>query len=364
MRLFVSAGEASGDAYGAEIVKRVRALVPSVEVEAVGGLKLAESEARIVASSLNWGAMGVVASLSVTPRVCRGAIKVVQNLREGVPGLFLPIDFGTMNVRMAREAKRRGWKVLYFIPPGSWRRDRQGRSIPEVSDEIVTPFPWSQEIFTRMGAKAHYFGHPLLDMIQGAPDQPARNGLALLPGSRIQEVRTNLTAIVGALLLMGSHPPVTVGLAPNVSEEEAHAWWKKLNGPPVTFTRAIHSLLKGSEAAIICSGTATLEGALCGCPMVVVYRLSPLLLAEARILRPKFDFAALPNILLSRGAFPELLGDAAEPGAIKDNLLPLLTDTPERRAQLSAIQEVKDLAGSPGCLDKTAQRAAFLLALA
>lgn len=421
MRLFFSAGEASGDAYGAEIARaltdagafsaqnladdlvkefsdsardianayfgsRVRALaqrgqadrdtllaalVADIEsgdielgrlhretVSCVGGKKLKAAGVGLTFDSSDWGAVGIIESLFVAPKVIEGFFTARSLIRSVGHGLFIPIDFGYMNVKLAREAKKHGWKVLYFVPPGSWRRNKQGSDLPGVTDAIVTPFQWSADILNGMGANAHFFGHPLKEMVQRAVYDGPRDGLAVLPGSRLHEVARNMDVIAEAV--KGLDVKVKFAVAPNLDVSQMERQWEDFGGPEAEFVQDTYQVLKSSRAAVVCSGTATLEAALCRCPLVVVYRVSKLAEMEFRIRRPKFDYISLPNILLDRKVLTELIQYDASPERIRHEVELLLAEGPERQSQLDAFKELDSELGDTGCFERTAQLALAL----
>jgi lipid-A-disaccharide synthase len=360
MKVFLSAGEASGDAYGAALVERMRVLRPSASFVAIGSERLRASGADIVADSRDWGAISIVESAKVYLRVRRGR-SIARKVLAGDPGLFLPIDFGALNIQLAREAKARGWKVLYFIPPGSWRRDRQGKDIPAVTDLAVCPFPWAAEMLTRMGANASFFGHPLKELL-GPPTAQPREGLAVLPGSRSHELRELLPVFARALRGFGE--PVTLALAPHLSVAQVRRRWLELSGRENDAFRSgeTTAVLRTSRAALVCSGTATLEAALCRTPMVVAYRVSKPIEWEARLVRFQVpQFVSLPNLVLERMAVPELIQNAATPKAIREAVDAILGDGPARGGQLRAFGELDDALGPDNALTRTAALAVRML---
>lgn len=344
MRFFFSAGEASGDAYAADLIQGIRTEISGEELEffAIGGRRSRDAGAQLIDDSSRWGAVGILEAIKVGPRVWRGLIRAKQALRRLRPGVFVPIDYGFINVKLAGFAKSLGWKVLYFIPPGSWRRDRQGGDLPRVTDAIVTPFPWSADLLAAAGANAHYFGHPLVEMTAGRaqPDRE-RAGIAVLPGSRQHEIESNLPAIAAATEGMDR---VRFGLAANVDRVWIEGLWRRLSSVTAEFDQPTYDVLAGSRAAIVCSGTATLEAALLDCPSVVVYRGSKMMEIEFKIRKPKFDFISLPNILLNRRLLPELLQHDASPAGIRRELENILAG-PGREAQLSGFRELRDQLG-------------------
>ncbi len=368
MRLFLSAGEASGDAYAAALVREIkRAGARDFTVEGIGGKRLKEEGATLRADSSKWGAISIVQALKVYPRVVGGYYKAKAALGKGIPGLFIPIDFGYANIRLARHAKSKGWKVLYFIPPGSWRKDRQGKDLPGVTDAIVTPFPWSAELLNNMGANAHWFGHPIRQLIRDALATGTQEtyDLALLPGSRHHEVSENLPAIAGALQIIDPEAKLRSGVvvASSLDPEELKKEWLRL-APKRTNDEfrqgASATILSSARAGVVCSGTATLEAALCHCPMVVVYKVTRAMAVEAKILRIRPKMIALPNILLDRFAIPELIHTAATPEAIAAHLQSLLADSPTRQAQLEDFKTLESTLGPEDAITKTAQLAVTL----
>ncbi len=359
-RIFLSAGEASGDTFGAALVAELRSLRTDLEFQAVGGRRLKAANVPLVADSSHWGAIGIWQSFWVGLRALYSFNRVKAHMAKGEPGLFIPIDFGFMNIKLARHAKQLGWKVLYFIPPGSWRRDKQGADLVTWTDAISTPFPWSADILNRMGANAHWFGHPIKQLLAQATPTPRGESLAVLPGSRTHEIENNLPVIAASV-----NSRVEFALAPSVDLEEFKARWIRLRpeGAQDVFTVGDTSgVLRRATAAIVCSGTATLEAALCRTPMIVVYRASKAMVLEAKIIRFKLPkFISLPNIVLDREVVPELIQDGATPETLKNNLQPLQADSPTRSAQLHAFDELDALLGPSDAISKTASLALQLL---
>ncbi|MEX2244553.1 MAG: hypothetical protein WD716_11985 [Fimbriimonadaceae bacterium] len=326
-----------------------------IAFQAVGGKRLAAAGARIVADSSKWGAVTIAESVKVSPRVIAGYYAATRAIGRGRPGLFIPIDFGFINVKLARFAKRKGWKVLYFIPPGSWRKDKQGADLPQATDAIVTPFPWSADILNTMGANAHYFGHPLKEMVAQTADVGERTGIAVLPGSRAHEIECNVPVIAQAIKDFAG--PVRIAVAPSADETYLRHTWTKWSDHEPAFLHSAAPALKASRSAIVCSGTATLEAALCACPCVVMYRANWLMELEYRLRKPKFDYISLPNILLDRPLLKELILLDANPEAVKAELAALDADGPRRTEVLAAFAGLSDSLGEADCLERTAELA-------
>ena len=328
------------------------AKMTDIAFQAVGGRRLEEAGARIVADSSNWGAVGIVQSAGVSPRVIAGFYRAKAELRRGSPGVFVPIDFGFFNVKLARYAKGLGWKVLYFMPPGSWRKHKQGTDLPEITDTIVTPFPWSAEMLNDMGANAHYFGHPLKQMVGSVRDDRERTGIAILPGSRVHEIEQNIPVIARAIEDMDC--PMRIALASNLDEDEMLRVWRKSSSHDPILSRDTYDVLKTSRAGVICSGTATLEAALCGCPCVVMYRGGWATGIEYRLRKPKFDYISLPNILLDKPLLKELIQEAATADAVLSELDDLMREGDRRDAVLGGFSELAESLGGADSLTSTA----------
>lgn len=353
MRWLISAGEASGDAYGAALVREIRGRGLAPEIEALGGRRLREEGVTILADSSSWGAISIGQSLLVGTRVLRGSIQMRKALLRGEPGVFMPIDFGYANIKLARIAKANGWRVLYFIPPGSWRKDRQGADLPHISDAIVTPFSWSAEILKGMGATAYWYGHPVRALAGEPPAAASREGIAVLPGSRHHEVTYNLPVIAAAAK---DWPRVEFAVAATVDPDELCRTWERLSDRrgDVFTPDDVYGVLGRAKTAVVCSGTATLQAVVAGTPMVVIYRLSRWQELEARLLgfKRRVKYISLPNIFLDRTLVPELIQQDASPEAIRD-WVAKLDSGPERTAQIAGFAAILEMLGPPDAIRKT-----------
>lgn len=346
--------------------RKVEAQWPDeIQVQAIGGRLLRAAGAQIIADSTTWGAIGVAESLKVYPRARAGLRKAQRSLAAGKPGVFVPIDYGYMNIGLARLAKERGWKVVYFSPPGAWRKDKQGEDLPKVTDCIITPFSWSAEILNRMGANAHWFGHPIRQMIRDSGNDERgsnrRSNIAILPGSRPSEI--DLLLPVFARAIRDFPDAAEIAVAPSLDVEVVRTRWQKYApNRQDTFTVGdTYGALKRARAAIVCSGTATLEAALCGCPHLVAYKVSKLVEIQARLIRFRVSHIAQPNIFLERRVVPELIQHAATPKAIADHLRRLLEDSGERQAQMDSFEELASILGPDDAIDRSAERIADYL---
>lgn len=359
--VLIVAGEASGDLYGADLAHQLRARLPDVALYGVGGARMQAAGVQLIADSRAWGAIGVVESLKVAPKVYLAYRRVRQFIRRHPPDLFVPIDFGAFNIPLSCGASAQGVSVAYYIPPGSWRRERQGSDLPRCTHQVLTPFAWSAEQLQSMGATARWIPHPLLRLARPSEDKPTfceRLGLdpyrpivALLPGSRRHEAKalTSLYARVAeSVYTVAPEVQFALSVAPHFPADWLHSLWAEGSRQWVpTETRSVWNLLAHADAAIVCSGTATLEAALLNTPMLIVYRGDWLMNAEYKLRKRRLNlrWIGLPNLILQREACPEFIQEAASPSALARELLALLHNDANRQAQREAFQEIRRALG-------------------
>lgn len=361
MRVLIVAGEASGDLYGMDLARHLQAKHPTLELFGVGGVHMQQAGVPLLADSRHWGAIGVVESLRVLPAVLRAFGRLKHHMQRLQPDLLIPIDFGAFNVPLSRWAKRRGFKVCYYMPPGSWRRDSQGRDLPAVADWILTPFAWSAQMLQAMGANAVRIRHPLLRLARPSTPEsafcerlgldPHRPIVALLPGSRRHEIVAHVPLYARVAELVNARLPevqFVLSVASSVPKEWVHHLWAQgsRNWVP-TETRPVWDMLAYADVAIVCSGTATLEAALLDTPMLIVYRGSSLMNLEYRLRRRRLmlSYIGLPNLLLEREVCPEFIQEAASPTQLTHHLIGLLQQDESYRRQKEAFAQVRRLLG-------------------
>jgi lipid-A-disaccharide synthase len=362
--VLISTGEASGDAVGARLLEEMRACGFDGRAYAVGSVLLRQAGAEIIADSSTWGALGVYQAVKKAPRLISGGLGVFRWIRKEKPDLLIAIDFGFMNVRACKVAKKVGSKTLYFLPPGSWRRDRAGDDLPKIADRIATQFQWSADLLAKKGANVEWVGHPVKQMV-GDVLSGERNCLAILPGSRRHEIELNLPVMARAVQILESELrglEVRIACAPTADSRWVSSVWNRHCSIPATVTTdGALAALKRAKATIVCSGTATLEAAICKTPMIVVYVLDKLMVVEAKLVRLKFDYIAQPSILLDRLVAPELFYVNATPEKIADALRPLLSDTEIRRKQIADFEEIESLLGPNDAITRAAKMACEML---
>jgi lipid-A-disaccharide synthase len=416
--IVIVAGEASGDLHGANLATELKRSLPSLRISGIGGRRMRESGVELLYDSSSWGAIGITEALKRVPRMLRVLYDVTTRLKADPPDLLILIDFGAFNVRLGRILHRAGVKVLYYFPPSSWHRGATYKQLDGMVDRVVTPFPWSAETLRRRGFRADFFGHPLLDVAKPSMSrdefvrrfgfEASRPIVALLPGSRTQEIAHILPVMVVAAVRMLEAMPELQFAIPPAPSVNPFAFADELSKLPWAVVEAHHTLgdsavsmgrvsphrlsdqvkalmraeriekspqvrikllpgmtydvLAHSRAALLTSGTATVEAMILGCPMVAVYRGGRILTLEYRLFGKRIKFIAMPNIILDRMICPELVADAVTPSAIAELMLKVIADTPERAEMLEALAKARALLGEPGAVAKTAQVVVEMLA--
>ncbi len=368
LRVLLVAGEASGDLHGAALVGALRRRVPDIDVAGVGGPRLRAVGMRVLVDTEHVATMGFVETFGTLGRLLRTYRRLVRFLAAERPHLVVLIDYPEFNLRLARQAKRRGIPVFYFIAPQvwAWRRGRV-RTIAERVDKLGVVFPFEPDLYNNGRQLAEFIGHPLLDVVRptGPPaDTRARYGLdaerpvlALLPGSRKKELHYLVRPMCeAAARLAGEGWQPIVALA----ESLAPADLAEALGRPATVPVArgdTYNVVAAADAAIVASGTATLETALLGCPMVIVYRVAPLTFWIARRL-VDVNWIGMPNIILQRSVFPELVQSDATPEA----MVAAVRDVRVRRAEMAeALGQLRTRLGEPGAAERAADLALALV---
>jgi len=372
MRLLVSCGESSGDQHAAELVRHLEALVPGVSVFGLGGDRLAARGARLVAHTRDLAVVGLLEVIRHLPRL-RGIFRsLLEEVDRERPAAAILIDYPDFNLRLARELHRRRIPVIYYVSPQvwAWRRGRI-RTIRETAQHIIVIFPFEEAIYREAGVPVTFVGHPLVEQVKPASDpdvllrglglDPDRPLVAVLPGSRPQEVAHNLPGLAGAVRILAERRPelqFALAAAPHLDPAALRA--RVGTAPMLVVPGATHALVGAARVALVASGTATVETALLGTPMVVVYRLSLLTYLLGRPL-VKVPHYAMVNLIAGRRVVPELIQGDFTPQRVADEAEKLLEDGPARQEMLDGLAEVRSRLGEPGASERAARGVATLL---
>ncbi len=365
-RVLVSAGEPSGDAHAAALVEALRATVPGLGIEGVGGPALARAGADLLARIEDLTVIGFVEILRKLPAHWRLLRMIERRLASGAVHLVILVDYPGFHLRVASAARRHGVPVLYYIAPQlwAWHESRVKRLARDVS-RLAVILPFEEAFFRERGVAATFVGHPLLDHPAPADRaavkaalglDPARPVLGLFPGSRGQETRRLWPVFRDAARrVVAARPDVQCVVAATRAGAYPDAGGiRNVRDRP-------HDCFAAADAALSKSGTTTLEAALAGVPQVIAYRMHPLNYRLARRL-VRVPWVGLVNLVAGRAVAPELIQERATPEALADAVLPLLEPaSPERAAQLEGIAEVRRRLGGPGAAVRAAALAAELL---
>jgi lipid-A-disaccharide synthase len=367
-RVLVLAGEASGDMYGGAFAAALRSRIPDVALTGIGGPRMREAGVDLVAELDRLAVMGFAEVLPRLPYFWNLERRLRRLVESGDVQLVVAIDYPGLNLRIARAAHTRGVPVLYYVAPQVWAwRPERAREIAEVTDRVAAILPFEPAFLEAHGVRATFVGHPLLDEERAADPprasfcarwglDPARALLALLPGSRRQELHRHLGLFADACRMVGALRADVLGVVARVPGLPVSLYERE--GLPVVDDA--RGLLAHARAALVKSGTATLEAALAGTPTVVAYRTSGLTWAVANRL-VRVPFVSLPNLIANQRIVPEHLQANATAERLAQDLLPLLDGGVERDAQTSAFTRVRAALGTPGVAGRVADIAVELL---
>ena len=358
MNILVVAGEASGDLHAANLVTALREARPGLTCFGVGGERLRAAGLECLARSEELSVMGLAEVVRELPRLVTLARRVRREAIRRGPDLAVLVDAPDFNLPLARHLRRAGIPVVVYISPQLWAwRSGRVRRIRRDVVRVLCILPFEVEFYARHGVAAEYVGHPLVDELSplmAAPPPRDDNSLALLPGSRWHEVSLLLPGMVAAAEALAATRPglaVRILVAPGLARDRLAA----LVGSPAVQVELVsaerHRVLASSRAALVASGTATLECALLGVPMVVGYRLHRLTFAIARRL-VRVPHVSLVNLVAGREVVPELVQEHFTPEELARRAGALWG--PAGDDQRQALHEVRRWLGDPGASRRAA----------
>lgn len=362
MKYYLIAGETSGDLHGANLIHALKQLDAAADFRIIGGDRMQQ-------------ATGTTATIHVAQMAFMGFVEVLANLRtitknlrtakEDIstyaPDALILIDFPGFNLKIAEFAKKAGIKVCYYISPKVWAwNQRRVLKIKRVVDRLFCILPFEVDFYKKWGMEVDYVGNPLLDAIATHTDNPrfieehqltGKPLIALLPGSRHMEISKLLPVMYELAFRFPAHHFVVAG-APNFDESYYQQYMTDMP-LPVVFN-ATYDLLKHAEAAVVASGTATLETALLNVPQVVVYKANPLSIAIGRMVI-QIKFISLVNLILNKPAVKELIQKTCTVAEISDELDALLNKKAYRKQVLDDYKTLRHKMGTPGASEQTAR---------
>ena len=379
-RVMIVAGEASGDLHGARLVTAMKAGRPGLSFCGMGGRELAAAGVDILFEARKIAVVGIVEVFSHLPDILAARRVLRETLAQERPALLILIDFPDFNLMLAKYAKKLGIPVFYYISPQVWAwRSGRVRTISQRVDRIGVILPFEEEFYRDRGVAAHYVGHPLLDSVHSSVSReefcrsqaidPDHICIGLLPGSRKKEIISLLPTLLQAAKRLAEKNPKKVvfliPLASTISEKEIRdngldEFGQGLDLHLVRENR--HEMMAACDAAVVVSGTVTLELAILNTPMVVVYKVSPRTYALGKLLVNKeLNHFSLVNLIAGKEVVPELLQEEVTPERIEKELASILLQPERREVMLQGLSYVQERLGKAGASEKAAQLALSLL---
>ncbi len=376
MRIMIIAGEASGELHGAGVVAALKTKRPGIDLFGIGGDRMEQAGCELVYHIERFSVMGITEVVRHLPFVRRALHRLDGLLESRRPDVLILIDYPDFNLRLARKARSRGIPVLYYVSPQVWAwRPRRIHTIVKLVDCMAVVFPFEVDLYEKAGGKVAFVGHPLLEVLESRQTRagfcadagldPDRMIVGMLPGSRNMEVGSMLPAMVGTLKKVQRDLPGVqgvIGLAPTVSRSDlaAHLAGKArleddASGVPVV-EDSTYEVMNHADLLLVASGTATLESACFGTPLLVLYRMSRLSWWIARRLVNIPDIG-LVNVVAGRRIAPEFLQDEVDPDVLSPVVMDLLREPEKRRAMTRELREVRERLGSPGASSRVAELA-------
>ena len=369
--ILIVAGEASADLHAARALLELGRLRPGVHAFGVGGPRLRAAGLEALAPAEDISVMGLAEVLPRIPRILGILRALAKAAAERRPKAALLVDLPDFNLRLAAKLKKLGIPVVYYVSPTIWAwRAGRAKKIAQVVDRMLCILPFEERFYEGTGVSARFVGHPLAERPAPGPAEryreelglpTARTTVALVPGSRPSELRRIFPAMLAAAERIRASRPdsqFVVPVAPTLARSQLEPYLAAHRTVEVKLVDGrAEEVVGASDAALVKSGTSTLETALMLRPMVVVYKLSWLSYLVGRLLVRIAHFA-LVNILAGRGLVPELLQTEASPERMAAEVERLLGDRAAREAQLQGLREVRDSLGGPGAARRVAEEVA------
>ena len=369
-KILLVAGEVSGDLHGSHLVEAIQSAAPEIQFFGVGGEGLKKTGMKLLYPSQSLSVVGVTEvflKLRTILKALRGLKKSIDQER---PDLVILIDFPDFNLQLARIVHRRGIPILYYISPQVWAwRPKRIELIARLVKKMIVLFPFEAPLYEAAGVDVEWVGHPLLDTVRPTlPKEkafqqfgldPKRRTVGLLPGSRMREVERLLPPLLASAHLLQEGIPdlqFVIPLAPGISKATLSPWMKNISVPVAVVEGFTYDVMNLSELLIAASGTATLEGAILGKPMIIIYKVSLVSSWIGRALI-RVDHVGLVNLVAEKEIAPELLQKEVNPQRIADEAFRILRDPILSRKMIESMNAVRQKLGEPGA----AQRAAHIV---
>ena len=329
---------------------------------------------RIAVDTTGGGTIGISETVKTAPVIVARYFRMRWELLRGRPDLFIPIDFGAFNIRLGQIAHKNGIPVVYYFPPSSWRRrPRNAPRLMACGGKVITPFPWSAEMLRAEGLDARFVGHPLVDVVKPSVSKEEflrefglRDSLpliGLLPGSRSHELSEHLGPMIGCAEMMcrelgGAQFVIGAANRTEVIQRAVDgAACGKKDFPVIRVVKdRTYDCMAHSDFLVAKSGTATLEAAILGTPMLIVYRGTGIMRLEFLFRKSVLeDFIGMPNIVADRGVCPELINQDVTAEKLADISLAIMRDKGRLMTMRQELGDVRKRLGEPGAVTRAAQ---------
>ncbi len=367
LRIMLVAGEASGDLHGGAVARKLWESAPAAEIYGMGGRRMQAAGVQTFFDPTRHSTIGFIEALAALPLMKKVLARLEKELDAHRPDVIVLIDFPGFNLRVAEIAKQKGIPVVFYFSPSAWAWGRKrAERVVATATMVASVFPFEAEFYREAGANVTYVGHPLLDIVKPTMErEEARKHLgmprasrfvALMPGSRRREVGTLLPIMLLAARQIREEIPGTefvLPLAPTITFHQIEPMVQQAELPIRVVAQQTYDALQVCDLAVIASGTATLEAACLGIPMVIAYKVSTLTYMIGKRL-VKIPYIGLPNIVAGREVVPELLQEEASPERIAEEAVDIMMDTERAEEIREDLQEVVNKLGKPGVLERVA----------
>jgi len=373
-KVLIVAGETSGDLYGAHLIKAIHQFDPNIIFFGIGGDHLKESGMRIIFHSKLLSVVGITEVLPKLGSIFKAIQILKKSLDQEKPNLVILIDFPDFNLRLAKSIKKKGIPIVYYISPQIWAwRPKRINLIAKRINKMIVFFQFEVPLYEAVGVDVEWIGHPLLDLVKPTlPKEiafkkfglnPEKTTIALLPGSRSHEIKRLLPPLIeSAKILFYKIPGLqfVIPLASGISKSSILSFLKDIHFPLEVIEGFTYDIMNISELLLTASGTATLEGAILGKPMVIIYKVSwPSYLIGRFMI--KVDRIGLVNLVAEKKIVPELIQNEVKPERISEETLNILKNPHRFQKMKDELSKVRFKLGEPGASARAARIITSLL---
>lgn len=362
MKYYIIAGEASGDLHGSNLIKEIKKLDANANIRCWGGDKMEAAGATLVRHYKDLAFMGFVEVIKNLPVILKNFKFCKEDIQNFQPDAVILINYSAFNLRIAKWTHQKKYKTIFYISPQVWAwKESRVKTIKKYIDKMIVILPFEKEFFKKWDYDVEYVGHPLVNVVENfqkehASIKQSSNIVALLPGSRRQEIATKLPVMLEASKNFPEYSFI-VAKAPSVEDEFYESFLSAFNNVKVVADDT-YSLLMKARAALVTSGTATLETALFGVPEIVCYKAGPISYQIARRL-VKLKYICLVNLIMNKEVVKELIQDDLTPQNITRELKQILFDTLKRERIQFDYNQLKKLLSEGGNASANAAKSIY-----